>query len=346
MSSSSSYPAIPIIVAAALGARALSSRGKKPAKRVAGPKPVPIDSTFGDPELARLQQAARVTNWPGMAAILQPVRDRGDYERLTWMIGNVEGLGGDFLLKLPERLPDDALARTVSGARHVAWAWEARTGYRASQVSQEQFRTFHERLRVAEEHLYAAVELDPGSAAPWYSLAISSRGLQHGHAVTRRRFEAGSKRAPHHVGLHRQLLQQVCAKWSGSHEEMHAFAKESMEKAPPGSAMGELVATAHIEHWLDLERGEDAAYVGQPHVLAELKEAAAKSVFHAAFAPTSSPYGALNEFAMAFWLAGDKASAHELFKRIGDHPTKSPWQYRGDPEKVFAAVRHDCKKRK
>jgi hypothetical protein len=50
---------------------------------------------------------------------------------------------------------------------------------------------------------------------------------------------------------------------------------------------------------------------------------------------------------MAFWLADDKEAAGRLFERIGDHATKAPWRYRGDPERVFAAARQDCvKKRK
>ena len=88
-------------------------------------------------------------------------------------------------------------------------------------------------------------------------------------------------------------------------------------------------------------------YIRGGAVLQELRAAADASVFHPAFAPTSTPYNALNAFAMAFWLAGDKDTAARLFERIGDHATRAPWQYRGDPEKVFAVARQDCiKKRK
>lgn len=345
------------VIAVASATRAFSKnrgalRGKQAAggaggAQAAGLKPVPIDRSFGDPELSTLRQAARVADWPAMEAILRPVRERGDFERLTFLVNNVEDLGGDFLLKLPEQLPEDPLALTVAGARHTAWAWEARTGYRATQVSEEQFRAFHDRLRVAEEYLYTAVELDPENAAPWYTLCIASRGLEHGADVTRRRFDAGIRRAPGHVGLHRQLLQQLCAKWGGSHDEMHAFARQAFAAAAPGSGIGEIVAMSHLEHWLDLEQGPDDAYIQNPTVVRELRAAADASVFHPDFAPTSSPYSALNTFAMAFWLADDKETAARLFERIGDHATKAPWQYRGDPEKVFAVARQDCvKKRK
>ena len=307
---------------------------------------MPINHDHGDAGLITLRSAVTSADWPAAAAVLQPCRDQGDHERLTWLISSIEGLGGDFLLELPEQRPDDPLVRTVSGARHVAWAWEARSNARASQVSQDQFRTFHERLRTAEEHLYTAIELDPDSAAPWSFLTTTARGLEHGHAVTRRRFEAGDRRAPHHVALHSAMLQQLCAKWSGSNQEMHDFAQDSLAKAPPGSGIGVLTAYAHIEHWLDLPQDERAAYMRSGDVLAELRNAAAASVLNPAYAPTESPYGALNAFAMAFWMAGDREAAGELFQRIGDHPTRMPWVYRGNPGQVFAKARQECKKGK
>ncbi|NUP50645.1 MAG: hypothetical protein HOW97_25530 [Catenulispora sp.] len=308
---------------------------------------MPIDRAFGDPELATLRKAVQAGSWSGVELALRPVRARGDFERLSFLMAGVEDVGGPFLLELPDRLPQDPLALTLAGVRHTAWAWEARTGHRASQVSQEQFRRFHDRLKEAEEYLFTAVELDPDSAAPWYSLCIISRGLEHGADVTRRRFEAGIRRSPGHVGLHKQMLQQLCAKWGGSHERMHSFADEALAAAPPGSGLGELVPLAHLEHWLDLDQGPDEVYIRSGSVRQRLRAAADASVFHPAFAPTTSPYPALNTFAMAFWLAGDKEPAARLFERIGGHATRAPWQYRGDPGQVFAVARQDCvKKRK
>ena len=340
---------VPAVIAASVGVRVYANRRPRTATAgVAGggPRPVPIDPTFGDPELAALRAAVTATDWPATAAILRPCRDRGDHARLTWLIKNVEDLGGDFLLMLPKRQPGDPLALTVAGARHVAWAWQARSGAQASRVTQQQFQTFHERLRTAEAHLYAAVEADPESAAPWCFLTMSSRGLEHGQEVTRRRFEAGTRRAPHHLAQHEAMLQQVCAKWSGSHEQMHEFARQSLAQAPSGSGIGALTAQAHLEHWLDLPKDERAGYMRRPEVRAELTEAAAASVLHPAYAATESPYGALNAFAMAFWLAADRNTARELFRRIGDHPTRFPWAYAGDPGKVFATARQQCRKRK
>ncbi|AUG75467.1 hypothetical protein CFP65_0504 [Kitasatospora sp. MMS16-BH015] len=336
----------PVLIAGFLAARAVGKRGTGSGRSASGVKPVPLGHNHDDPELTKLRGAVTGKDWEAVAAILQPCRDRGDHSRLNWLIGSVDGLGGDFLLEIGGSRPKDALARTVCGARHVGWAWEARSGARASQVSREQFELFHQRLALAEEHLYAAAELDPDAAAPWYFLTTVSRGLEHGPEVTRRRFEAGRRRSPGDLNLHLAMLQQVCAKWSGSHEEMHAFAREARAQAAPGSSLGALSAHAHLEQWLDLTNGEDAAYITQPEVILDLRKAAAESVLHPEYAPTESPYPALNAFAMAFWLADDKVSARQLFELIGDRPTASPWQLYGDPGRVFATARQQCKKAK
>lgn len=338
-------PGVVALVVLAFRAAAKNGRSGSPA-RGAGPAPVPVDHDHGDPELVTLRKAVGRADWDATAAILQPYRDRGDHSRLAWLISCASQRGGDFLLEVGSSRADDPLARTVAGARHVDWAWEARTGARASQVSREQFELFHQRLRTAEEHLYAAVELDPESASPWCFLTTASMGLQHGPEVTRRRFEAGTRRAPSHLAMHTAMLQEVCAKWHGSHEEMHAFARESLAKAEPGSGLGALIAQAHLEHWLDLPKDERTGYIRGGDVVQELREAAAASVLHPAYAPTASPYPALNAFAMAFWLAGDTANARQMFERIGDHPTRLPWGYAGNPGQVFARARQECKKAK
>jgi hypothetical protein len=344
----SQFTLVPAAVGvAAVGIRAVSTR-KNPRSggKNAGAEPVPIDRTYGDLELGTLRRATQVHDWPTMRAILGEARQRADYERLTFLIAGLEDGDSQFVLNLAFQHPDDALARTVAGARHVTWAWEARTSARAAQVSPEQFRLFHDRLRLAEEHLYRAVELDPESAAPWHSLLIASRGLQHGEDIARRRFEAGIRNAPHHSGLHRNMLQQLCRKWGGTNEQALAFAREAMLAAPEGCTLGALVAEAHAEVWLDLPEAERPGYVADPAFAASLHEAADRSVDHPDFrrVPSTAAVWALNAFAMTFWLAGEYAAGWRMFVRLGDYPTPAPWHYRGNPSAVFAMARADCKK--
>ncbi|MCZ7461681.1 hypothetical protein [Streptomyces sp. WMMC940] len=298
-----------------------------------------LEKDSGDPDVARVREAAAAADWAAVRGLLEARPESQDRTGLLWAVGDTAGVErwvGDVLNTEPE----SALALTVAGIRYVRWGWEARTSARAKDVSREQFEVFHSRLRQAEEWLYEAAELEPGWTSPWYVLQVTGRGLQVGQVTARRRFEATVRRDPYHLGAHTQQLQQICEKWGGSHEEMHAFARESVFKAPGGTPLGRLVPDAHIEEWLSLDSGPDAAYMRRPEVAESLRQAADHSYRHPDFVQEGSWLGLLNSFAMAFSLAGDRASARECFQATQGRVTESPWNYLNGSNPVAAYRKH------
>lgn len=303
-------------------------------------RPAPrVDADGWNPEAARMRAAAERRDWPAMRELLTGVPDGLERTALLQGVTDVAGTE-EWLPEVIEAERDPALALLVSGTRGVSWAWEARTAARAKHVSKEQFATFHERLRLAEEQLYEAAEREPDWATPWFQLQICGRDLEVGHEAARHRFEAAVHRCPGHVWAYEQQLQQVCAKWGGSHEEMHEFARTSMLKDSEGGALGVLVALAHLEHWLDLDSGPDAEYIRDPDVAAQLHEAARRSVFHAAYERGPGWIQQHNVFAMAFSLAGQEKAAADVFKVLEGRVTEFPWQYvNSEPVKAFRTWR-------
>ncbi|MFG2111927.1 hypothetical protein ACGFRB_04695 [Streptomyces sp. NPDC048718] len=299
--------------------------GRTLAKR-AGRPVAQVQKGSGHPDVARARTAAEAGDWETLRALFEARPEGEAWRELLWAAAGSAGVE-TWIPGVAEAAPDAALPRLVAGIRYVDWGWEARTGARASQVSREQFQVFHERLRTAEKWLYEAAELEPGWASPWYVLQTSGRGLQVGQEIARRRFEATVRRDPRHVGAHEQHLQQVCAKWSGSHEEMHAFARASVFGAPAGTALGHLVAIAHLEQWLDLESGPDGEYITSPEVVASLNEAADHSYRHPDHVREDGWLELYNAFAMAFALAGEKTTARECFDAIEGRVSEFPWQY-------------------
>lgn len=288
--------------------------------------PARVDYSYGDPRLEAVRAAAGACQWPVIRAQLTAAADSED---LTWLVEGTMVVGGTQLW-LPDAVaaePHSALPLLVCGARHVEWAWEARTRLRAKYVSKEQFEVFHARLRTAEELLYEAAEREPDWVAPWYFLQIAGRGLEVGPEVAARRFEATVRRSPRHLAAHRQHLQQLCRKWSGSHEQMHAFAREAMLGAPEGSPLGELVAIAHLEQWMDTPEGANTAYITSSEVVLQLYEAAERSVHHADYVRRRDWTRALNTFAFVFALAGEHDAAAALFRVLDGAVTEFPWMY-------------------
>ncbi|AVH99412.1 hypothetical protein C5L38_02895 [Streptomyces sp. WAC00288] len=294
-----------------------------------------MEKDSDDPEVLRLKKAAATADWATVREVLEARSEGEGRTELLWAVCDTAGVE-TWITDVAEAEPGAALPRLLAGLRHVSWGWEARTSARAKDVSREQFEVFHERLRTAERWLYEAAELEPGWASPWYCLQVSGRGLEVGPEVARRRFEATVRRAPHHLGAHQQQLQQVCRKWGGSHEEMHAFARTSALGAPGGTQLGQLVAVAHVEEWLSLDSGPDAAYIGRPEVAASLNEAADHSYRHPDFVRRDGWLQVLNSFAMAFSLAGQREAARECFRAGEGRVTEFPWSYLNDSDPVAA----------
>jgi len=303
-----------------------------------------IDRSHGDPRLVLLREAAGRGNWPEVRALLDGAADGED---LTWLVEAVMTVPGveNWIQGVVAAEPAAPLPLLVSGARHIEWAWEARTRKMAKYVSKEQFEVFHARLRIAEEQLYTVAERAPRWVVPWYLLQISGRGLQVGQDVAQRRFEAAVRRSPGHLGAHRQHLQQVCRKWSGSHARMHAFAREAMLGDVPGGPLGELVAIAHLERWLDEDGDADAVtaggYMSRSAVVLELYEAAEHSVHHPGYVRHRDWTRGFNTFALAFALAGERDAAADLFRVLDGSVTEFPWMYLDgqDPTEPFRAWR-------
>lgn len=288
-----------------------------------------IDRSYGDPRLAEMREAALLggaERWPDIRGHLAHAEG---HEDLTFLVEGVQDIARveEWTAELVAADPDDTLALLVSGARHVEWAWQARGRYGASSVSEDQWKVFRERLLVAEAQLFEVAEREPSWATPWYFLQVCGRGLQVGQEVAERRFEATCRRAPGHVAAHRQHLQQLCAKWGGSQERMHAFARDASLAAPDGSGLGQLVAQAHLEDWLEAGGDPDSTALHAPDVVRALHEAGARSVHHPAFVRHGDWAVGVNTFALAFSLAGENEAARAMFRMVHKLPTEMPWRY-------------------
>ncbi|WP_165945708.1 DUF4034 domain-containing protein [Micromonospora sp. KC606] len=285
-----------------------------------------VDPAEGDPTARALREAGARRDWAAVRDLLTPVTDPDDHAFYVSALAGVDGLQ-DWIGEWVDAEPRSSLPTLVRGAHAVYWAWEARTAARASQVSQEQFKEFWRRLRLAENCLDEVVDRDPDDTTARTFLVTSARGRQVEPDEATRRFAEVVARHPTHRIAHEQMLQFRCRKWFGSHEQMFEFAREAVTKSPAGSALGHLVVVAHLEQWLDLPEGEDDEYLDDDAVRAELNAAADHSVRHPDYRPRPGWASVHNTFAMGFAKVGDLPSAAGQFEVIGDQVTEWPWQY-------------------
>ncbi|MFF4537392.1 hypothetical protein [Streptomyces aureus] len=291
------------------------------------------------PETGWLRQAAEARDWAAIRTYFDKLPYETDRSVLIRAVADVPGVE-DFLREVVAAVPDDVLALTMLGSREVAIGWSIRTAARAEHVSRDQFRQMHEHLRVGEQALIRATALDPSFHSAWAERLNTARGLQLGQNEARRRYDRLAAHHPHHFTGQARLLQQLCPKWGGSWEAAHGFARACLLSAPAGALSGGLVAEAHMEHWLDLpaDGNARAAYLRQPHVHAEVVEAAERSVLHPDHRPGYGWVSVQGEFAAFFSLVGDTARAAPHFRALGNLASEYPWGYLGNAREQY--VRH------
>ncbi|MEV4259400.1 hypothetical protein AB0J52_40100, partial [Spirillospora sp. NPDC049652] len=226
----------------------------------------------------------------------------------------------DRLTELAAARPDDPEAQLWLGAARITHAWQARTGGLAENVDAVRFHAFWRRLALAGEPLYRAAELLPDDPAPWERLQRHAIGLQLGRPELDRLWDETVRRAPALYAAHQTRLQALCRKWWGSDAEVLAFAERAAADAGPGDPRAALLAEAHVEIAVHLDRDGDTstaslAYLSGPDVHSAMARAADRWVETPSRHPAAPR--AHNEFGTAFYYAGDFERARRHLKLAG-----------------------------
>ncbi|MGW7209875.1 hypothetical protein [Streptomyces sp. NPDC054837] len=292
---------------------------------------------LGDARVLALVEAADAGDWAAVKAALAPF-DLGREQAVLGQLTDVDGVE-EWIVRAAEEDKDDkelrAAALLISGARHVAWGWEARTSARAVDVGREQWQTFYERLGIAEEHLLEAAELRPGWVTPWRHLLTSGRGMSVDDSVQEARLAAGLRRDPLNLDIHLEWVSHLQPRWGGEPGQATEFAQKAFAAAPDGHRLGCVIAMARIEEWVE---SDDRECLQQPRIRAELREAAERSILHHAYERRLGWQGDYNIFAMALSLAGS-STASNVFRELEGVITEWPWTFMSDPEKAYARFR-------
>ncbi|GGW93265.1 hypothetical protein [Streptomyces chartreusis] len=292
---------------------------------------------LGDTRVLALVEAADAGDWPAVKAALAPF-DLGREQAVLGQLAVVDGVEEWIVRAADEDKGDTELRATallISGARHVSWGWEARTSARAVDVSRDQWQTFYERLRIAEEHLLEAAELRPDWVTPWRHLLTSGRGMSLDDSVQEARLAAGLRRDPLNLDLHLEWVSHLQPRWGGEPGQATEFAQKAFAAAPDGHRLGCVVAMARIEEWVE---SEDRDCLQQPRIRTELREAAERSILHHAYERRLGWQGDYNIFAMALSLAGS-SKASNVFRELNGVITEWPWTFMAAPEKAYARFR-------
>ncbi len=278
------------------------------------------------PEFSALADAVSRRDWPGAEEALSALpADQESYA--LELLADEDGVES-FLEEAAAANPASARARTALAARWIVLGWSARGHAVASETSREQMDAFREWLIGAEQVLTAVCADNPAYAPAWAARILTARGLEVGQSEAIRRYRQLNAVYPHHFPGQRDALIYLSPRWHGDNRTAHAFALRALEEAPDGSDSGSLIAFYHLERWMEAGRGEaGAAILAQPAVLAEIGDAAARSVLHPSHAPSPLGIQAQSAFALALWLAGERAAAAVHLRALGGRASAFPWDH-------------------
>ncbi|MEU1814878.1 hypothetical protein ABZ543_06750 [Streptomyces roseifaciens] len=288
-----------------------------------------------DPQIDAAREAAERGAWEPAARAMTAVGR--DWERRTALVialAHVAAEEDAWLTAWQAACPGDPGAAAVRARSTVFLAGKLRGSGYAKDTSAEQFEAFHRVLLRAREDIALAMELDAEDPSPYVSDLWAGLGLGYPHAYVDELWAEITTRAPFHFEAHYGALQYWCAKWHGSEELARAFADKAAAGAPAGTLLPALRLIAHFEH---LDRPLNAKHYGTPEVAAMTDAVLADLP---AVRP-DHPRLAEVRHLLAFFLVQQKrhAEALEQFRAVDGCVGSLPWDYFGDPAKLYCDYR-------
>jgi hypothetical protein len=197
-------------------------------------------------------------------------------------------------------------------------------------------------VRRAEHSCLRAAEARPEDPSPWLALLA----LMHTCAVPVRDavpvWTEAVDRAPWLRTAHHRLLRYLSPRGHGTVPDMMDFAWQAAARAPHGSPLALLPVAARVELMAHRQDAAlfDALGAGggnwhEPRAVHEI-DLALGNWFDAGTAPHAEAVTDLNLLAFALTRAHRPAETATVFRRLGRHMTRHPWDLLPEPDRTFA----------
>ncbi|MEU1184821.1 hypothetical protein ABZ464_45855 [Streptomyces sp. NPDC005820] len=198
----------------------------------------------------------------------------------------------------------------------------------------------HAAVRAAERTCLRAADACPEDPTPWLALL----SLMHSCAVPVKDavpvWSEAVRRAPWHRTAYHRLLEYLSPRGHGTLPDMMEFAWQAAARAPHGSPVALLPVAARVELTAHRRAASPLDALGtnvnwsEPRAVQEI-DTALTGWFRTAAPAHAEAVADLNVLAFALTRAHRPDEAAPVFRRIGRHMTRHPWDLLPDPERTF-----------
>ncbi|MFF9410324.1 hypothetical protein ACF1B0_33085 [Streptomyces anandii] len=307
---------------------------------------VVYDPTFGDADLTAARRDLVIGRWQGARDLLRTTGTNWDRRthrmRLLAEVAAGNKTAESWLISEP-RNPDAHSLRAETEVMRL-FAALAESARRGRQPRPEHDSLPRQLLDGAADLCARAARHAPADPVPWVSLISLARLYADGHPHTRRWWDELTARDPYNREGHHQALRHLSARWHGSHGTMYEFAQDSAVGAPDGSPLLVLPQAARAEHYRDLSAAKGRLAVGLTYhwnndgAIHDLRVTLSRWI-QVRDVEYAQDVADLNVLAHGLVFAEMTGGAREVFRHLGNRPTRLPWAYCGDPAALFARWR-------
>jgi hypothetical protein len=248
------------------------------------------------------------------------------YDIINGVIASHRRLGGDYKAafdRVDARLAKitgiEALRLTVKGNFLLQWGWEARSQRFASQVTEEQFRTFETRLQQARTTLNEAWKAKPDEPNVADLMLEVEKSIGGGdRAAMETWFERAMKANGNDRAACWSKLDWLDPKWYGgdSWDAMIDFARACRETLNWRTGITLLAADAHLRRCRDFEPNERMNYLRRPDVWPYIQPVYDEYLKH-----YPADHVERSKYAALCYLSAHYPEAHAQFQILGDNLT-------------------------
>jgi len=293
-----------------------------------------LGPTYDDPEaLAARAALDQEGNWQPLRASI--AKAGKNWARRSFLIG----IGGEYPTLQPwiedwlAKEPKKSAPHLVAATNYWHYAGALRGDGWSNTVSDKGMEGMYRNLTKAYQYALKATKIAPRDPTPWSILTGIARPMQQSRERIDLFFKNAVKLAPEHFTTHQQMLQYVCEKWFGSHDEMWDFVKRATADLPFGSLLYSLIPAAHIENAI-MECDDPDEYFDYAHVRSAVK-AAFRQMHDGADQNSPHAVPAYNTFAYALTSCEAYKDARVAFGVLRNRMTETPWGYYGLPARSF-----------